>query len=82
MKKYKVEQKLKKGDSLAWKQNKITYMNRWIYIINNRKLKEWILQENYNPADVGHPGQQRMMELIKRNYWWPELKENIKNIYI
>ena len=27
---------------------------------------------------MGHPGQHRMLELIKRTYWWPELKEDIK----
>jgi len=29
-------------------------------------------------VNVGHPGQQRMMELLKQNYWWPGLKEDIK----
>ena len=28
--------------------------------------------------DVGHPGQQQMIKLVKRNYWWPGLKEDIK----
>ena len=28
--------------------------------------------------DVGYPEQQRMLELLKRNYWWPGLKENVK----
>jgi len=28
--------------------------------------------------DIGHPGQQRMLELVKRNYWWPGIKEDIK----
>ena len=28
--------------------------------------------------DVGHPGQHRMLELLKRTYWWPELKEDVK----
>ena len=77
-KKCEVEQELKKWDGLAWEQNRITYMNRRVYILNNKKLKEWILQENHNPIDVGHPGQQRMMELVKKNYWWPGLKEDIK----
>ena len=53
-------------------------MKEQIYIPNNKKLKEQILQENHNPVDVGHPEQQRMAELVKRNYWWPRLKENIK----
>jgi len=40
-----------------------------IYVPNSKKLKEKILQENYNLVDVGHSGQQRMLELIKQNYW-------------
>ena len=36
---------------------------------NSHKIKEKILQENYDPVDVEHLEQQKMMELIKRNYW-------------
>ena len=78
IKEHEVEQELKKGDGLTWKQDGITYMNKQIYIPNNRKIKEQILQENHDPADIGHPGQQKMMELVKRNYWWPGLKGDIK----
>jgi len=53
-------------------------MEEQIYIPNNRNLKEWILQENYDPVDIGYPRQQRMLKLVKRNYWWPEIKEYIK----
>jgi len=49
-----------------------------IYVPNNRKIKEEILKENHDLVDVGHPGQHRMLKLIKRTYWWPGLKENIK----
>ena len=73
-----MEQELKKDNGIAWEQDGVTYINGRIYILNNRKLKERILQENYNSVDVGHSGQQQMMELVKRNYWWPELKEDVK----
>ena len=36
-----------------------------MYIPNNKKLKEKILQENHSLVDVRYPGQQRMLELIK-----------------
>ena len=68
-KEHKVDQALKKENGLAWKQDGIVYMEGQIYIPNNKKLKEWILWENYNPVDVGYPEQQRIMELVKRNYW-------------
>jgi len=53
-------------------------MEGQIYIPNNRKLKEQILQKNHDPVDISHLGQQRMLELVKRNYWWPEIKEDVK----
>ena len=49
-----------------------------IYVPNNKKVKEKILKENHDSVDVGHPEQQRMLELLKRNYWWPGLKEDVK----
>ena len=67
-KEHEVEQELQKEDGLVWEQNKIIYMVEQIYIPNNRKIKEWILQENHNPVDVGYLRQQRMMKLVKRNY--------------
>jgi len=48
------------------------------YVPNNRKIKEEILKENHDLAEMGHPGQYRMLEVIKRTYWWPGLKEDIK----
>jgi len=44
-------------------------MEERMYVPNNNKLKEKILQENHNSVDVGHSEQQRMLELIKQNYW-------------
>ena len=49
-----------------------------IYVPNNKRIKEEILKENHNSVDVGYPGQHRMLESIKRTYWWPGLKEDIK----
>ena len=74
----KVVQALEKQDRLIWEENGVVYMEEKIYIPNNKKIKKEILKENYNSVDVGHPGQHRMLELLKRTYWWPGLKENIK----
>ena len=35
-------------------------------------------KENHDSVDVEHPEQQRMMKLLKQNYWWLGLKEDIK----
>ena len=73
-----VVQALKKEDRLTWKEDKIVYMEGKIYVPNNKKTREKILKENHDLVDVEYPEQQRMLELIKQNYWWPELKENVK----
>ena len=71
-------QALEKEDRLSWEQDRIVYMEERIYIPNNKILKEKILQENHDSVDVEHSEQQRMMKLLKRNYWWPGLKEDVK----
>ena len=73
-----VVQALKKEDSLTWEEDEVVYMEERIYVLNNKKIKEEILKENHNLADVGHSGQHRILELIKRTYWWPGLKEDVK----
>ena len=73
-----VLQALQKKDGSAWEEDEVAYMNRRIYIPNNKDIKEEILREHHDPADIGHPGQHRMQELIKRMYWWPGLKEDVR----
>ena len=73
-----VIQVLKKEDSLTWEEDGVVYVERRIYVLNNKKIREEILKENHDSVDVGHPGQHKMLELLKRTYWWPGLKENIK----
>jgi len=58
----------KKEDGITWEEDGVVYIEGRIYVPNN-KIKEEILKENHDLADVGHPGQHRMLELIKRTYW-------------
>ena len=69
---------LKKEDELTWEQDGIVYVEGKIYIPNNQKLKEQLLQKNHDKADIGYPEQQRIMELVKQNYWWLGLKGDIE----
>jgi len=73
-----VIQALERNDGTTWEEDGLVYMEGRLYVPNNKKVKEEILKENHDSVDVGHPGQQRMSELLKRNYWWPGLKEDIK----
>ena len=69
---------LDKQDEQAWENNSIVYIDRRIYISNNKKIQEQILQENHDLVDIRHPKQQKIIKLIKRNYWWSGIKEDVK----
>ena len=72
-----VVQALKKKDGLTWEEGGVVYIEERVYIPNNKKIWEEILKENHNSVDIGYPGQHKMLELLKRMYWWPELKEDV-----
>ena len=63
-----VVQALKKEDGLTWEEDGVVYMEERIYVPNNKKIREEILKKNHDLVDVGHPGQHRMLELLKRTY--------------
>ena len=61
-------QALEKQDGLTWEENGVVYMEGRIYVPNDKKIKEEILKENHDSVNVGHLGQCRMLELLKRTY--------------
>jgi len=73
-----VIQALERQDRLTWKEDGVVYIEGRIYVPNNKRIREEILKENHDLVDVDHPGQHRMLELLKRIYWWPGLKEDVK----
>ena len=73
-----IVQVLEKNNRSTWKEERVVYMEGRIYMLNNKEIREEILKEHHDPADIGHPKQLRMMEILKRTYWWPGLKEDIK----
>ena len=63
-----VIQALKKEDGLTWEEDGVVYVEGRIYVLNNKKIREEILKENHDSVDVRHPGQHRILELLKRTY--------------
>ncbi|QRW24207.1 Retrotransposable element Tf2 protein [Rhizoctonia solani] len=41
-------------------------------------LKKRLLREFHDSPLAGHPGQQRTLELLSCNYWWPGMKSSAK----
>ena len=52
MREKEVVQALKKEDSITWEEDRVVYMEGRVYVLNNRKIKEKILKENHDLADV------------------------------
>ncbi|KAF8697496.1 Reverse transcriptase (RNA-dependent DNA polymerase), partial [Rhizoctonia solani] len=58
-------------EDLLWYQGKLVVPDLEI-------LKERLLREYHDSPLAGHPGQQRTLELLNRNYWWPGMKSSAK----
>jgi hypothetical protein len=54
------------------------------------KKDEWLSQKNYqanvqiikahhDPPVHGHPGINRTMQIVEHNYWWPQLRQDVKD---
>ena len=53
-KEQEVWRELEKEDRQSWEKEGIIYVNERIYVPNNQKIKEKILQENYDPVNIGY----------------------------
>ena len=49
-----------------------------VYVLNDEKLRVEIIRLHHDLLIAGHGGQWKMVELVTRNYWWPEVTKEIK----
>jgi len=57
-KEQEVCKELEKEDGQLFEKDRIVYVDGRIYVPNNQKIRERILQENHKPVNIEHPGQQ------------------------
>ncbi|QRW20747.1 Retrotransposable element Tf2 protein [Rhizoctonia solani] len=60
-----------------WEEDLLWYQGKLV-IPDAENLKEQLLREFHDSPLAGHPGQQRTLELLSRNYWWPGMKSSAK----
>ncbi|KAF8692091.1 hypothetical protein RHS03_08657, partial [Rhizoctonia solani] len=60
-----------------WEEDLLWYCGKLV-VPDLETLKECLLKEFHNSPLAGHPGQQRTLELLSRNYWWPGMKLSTK----
>ena len=51
---------------------------RKIYVPKEEELRIEIIQLHHNGLAVGHRGRWKTVELVTRNYWWPEVMMDIE----
>lgn len=52
-----------------------------IYVPDNEDIKVRILQQAHDTKETGHPGQAKTLEILRRNFFWPRMRDFI-NEYI
>ncbi|KAF7762581.1 hypothetical protein Agabi119p4_9174 [Agaricus bisporus var. burnettii] len=73
-----VLQEMKKQPEKVWESEGIIFRQGRIYVPEEKELRDRILYDHHYPPDIGHPGQHRMLELLKRTFWWPTIKTDIR----
>ena len=43
------------------------------------ELKKEIIENQHSAKLAGHPGRDRTLELIQRNYWWPNMRADVED---
>ncbi|QRW19885.1 Retrotransposable element Tf2 protein [Rhizoctonia solani] len=60
-----------------WEEDLLWYRGKLV-VPDSKTLKERLLREFHNSPLARHPGQQRTLELLNCNYWWPGMKSSTK----
>jgi hypothetical protein len=64
--------------STEWSESDGLLMFRGkIYVPNDRDLRRCIVEQHHNMRIAGHAGHFKTLELVSRNYWWPQMSRYI-----
>jgi hypothetical protein len=68
--------------STEWLESEGLLMFRGkIYVPNDRDLRCHIVEQHHDTRIAGHAGRFKTLELVSRNYWWPQMSRYI-GIYV
>ena len=64
--------------SSEWAENDGLLMFRGkIYVPDVKDLQQGIIAQHHDTRIAGHPGHWKTLELVTRNYWWPDMSHYI-----
>jgi hypothetical protein len=68
--------------SAEWSESDGLLMFRGkIYVPNDRDLRHRIIEQHHDTRIAGHAGRFKILELVSRNYWWPQMSRYI-GVYV
>ena len=76
-------QELKKSSgkslrSAEWRESQdLLYFRDRIYVPKNVDLQRRIVEQHHDMCIAGHAGRWKTLELVSRNYWWPQMSRYI-----
>ena len=65
------DEKQREVDGIMYKEEKV-------YVPRDKKLRVEIIWLYYDMPVGGHRGQQKIVELVTRNFWWPGVIKEVK----
>ena len=60
------------------KKDNIMYKDKQIVVSRGNDLKRGVIHFYHNTPSAGHPGIANTFQLMKRNYWWPNMKQDVE----
>src|SRR5271154_4091587 len=65
--------------SAEWSQsNGLLYFRGKIYVPNSAELRRRIVSLCHDTKIAGHCGRWKTLELVSRNYWWPQMSRYVR----
>ena len=65
------DEKQREVDSIMYKEGKV-------YVSKDNVLRMEIIRLHYDTPVGGYGGQQKIVELVTRNFWWPGVTRKVK----
>lgn len=63
------------GDEWTDEQGVVLYCGR-VYV--PKECRALCLKEHHDAPVIGHPGQAKTLEMVRRNYWWPSMRKDVQ----
>ena len=65
------------GEAFKVDQKGFIWLKDRLYILNDLEIKLFILNETHKPPFAGHPGYQKMVTTLRKQFFWPGLKSDV-----